>query len=138
MSCIEVKNIAQYEENDSELAKYTISKLEEKNKYLNNKLANYVLLLDQNVKAYDYNYIEILFEKKTRKDILKAYTLKCEQLEKMHELYNKQEIKYMKLKNDLEDVFDKMKEKQVQIKGRGYYYTDLLPIENILDNIKGE
>ena len=38
MSCIEVKDIAQYEENDSELAKYTISKLEEENKKLNNTI----------------------------------------------------------------------------------------------------
>ena len=40
------------------------------------------------------------------------------------------------LEKDLEEVFNKMKEKQVGIGGRGYYYTDLLPIEDILDKLK--
>lgn len=47
MSCIEVKDIAQYEENDSELAKYTISKLEEENKYLSDKVVKYTEVVDQ-------------------------------------------------------------------------------------------
>jgi len=36
MSCIEIKDIAQYEETDSELAKYTIAKLEKENKAYEN------------------------------------------------------------------------------------------------------
>ena len=40
------------------------------------------------------------------------------------------------LEKDLEEVFIKMKEKQVRIGGRGYYYTDLIPIEDVLDKLK--
>ena len=40
------------------------------------------------------------------------------------------------LVKELEEVFNKMEEKQIEIGGRGYYYTDLLPIENILDKLK--
>ena len=40
------------------------------------------------------------------------------------------------LEKDLEEIFNKMKEKQVEISGRGYYYTDLIPIEDILNKLK--
>lgn len=51
------------------------------------------------------------------------------------------EIKRLKniideLEKEFEEVFSKMKEKQVEISGRGYYYTDLIPIEVILEDIK--
>lgn len=40
------------------------------------------------------------------------------------------------LEKDLEKVFSKMKEKQVEIGGRGYYYTNLIPVEDVLDKLK--
>ena len=40
------------------------------------------------------------------------------------------------LEKSLEKVFEKMEEKQIEIEGRGYYYTDLLPIEEVLDKLK--
>jgi hypothetical protein len=40
------------------------------------------------------------------------------------------------LEKDLEKVFSKMKEKQVEIGGRGYYYTDLIPVEDVLNKLK--
>lgn len=51
------------------------------------------------------------------------------------------EIKRLKniideLEKEFEEVFSKMEEKQVEISGRGYYYTDLIPIEVILEDIK--
>ena len=37
---------------------------------------------------------------------------------------------------ELESIFKKMEEKQVEINGRGYYYTDLIPIENLLSKLQ--
>ena len=51
MSCIEVKDIAQYKENDSELAKYTISKLQEENKKLQEYVLKYTDVVDQQAKT---------------------------------------------------------------------------------------
>lgn len=38
--------------------------------------------------------------------------------------------------DELEKAYYKMEEKQVEIDGRGYYYTDLIPIEEIIDKLK--
>ena len=65
----------------------------------------------------------------TFKDLQNEIEEKDKEIERLNNVINE-------LEKDLEEVFDKMKEKQVGIGGRGYYYTDLIPIENILDKLK--
>lgn len=61
-------------------------------------------------------------------------------LEEKYKRALKEKNKYKKivreLEKSLEKVFEKMEEKQIEIDGSGYYYTDLLPIEEVLDRLK--
>lgn len=67
-------------------------------------------------KQWDQKYIETLFSKSSKEEVLKAYTYKCEQLEKLHEEYNKKEIEAMKTNNIVNELEKWLKEYKIQCK----------------------
>ena len=77
-------------EYDKETLKDMVLDLQQKLEQLENTL---------NIEKYDYNYLKTLFSKSSKEDVLRAYTYKCEQLEKVTEARNEFEMKSMQLEN---------------------------------------
>lgn len=55
-------------------------------------------------KKVNYNYMEVLFAKKTKEDVLEALTSKCEDYQLLYDNYETLSIKYDRLVSLYEDL----------------------------------
>lgn len=104
-----------------------------------NKLKDYITNLQQkveqleniiDVKKYDCDYLETLFSKSSKEEVLKAYTYKCEQLEKVMKARNEFEMKAMQLENIRKEAIKYVQEKADYPISYYHCLNDLLNILN--------
>lgn len=86
------------------------------------------------VKKYDYDYLETLFSKSSKEEVLKAYTYKCEQLEKVMKAQNEFEMKAMQLENIRKEAIKLLKKCGiVDEKGNFNAYLDTIELKDLLN-----